>query len=336
MAKASSDNFFSVYMFNVYDSPNKLYKMHPSTLAMTELADPPIYLSEPGIDVVDNNIYIVGCGKYSGIIAPIYKYDIDNNTYTKVKDFSQFSSHFSWVQGKAVAVGTDIYILGNNADESQRTDNYKYDTVNNTLTKMADIPYPFYDFCNAVTIGTDIYLMGSSATGHEYTMYKYDTTTNTYTQIQNDKYNLKYSQAVAVPRKNTIFIFGEKNEDNRRARAYKYDVTTNLFSENTRLPNKYHGVNSGVVYDSTFSTIYLYSEGISDVYSYYFPTEQYTNNNISLISGIYNNPELLDGFTVKIDEAVYYKNDQIQNYQYYIGNGTSWILKEGAVTVTES
>ena len=64
---------------------------------------------------------------------------------------------YDFFSGSAVAIGTDIYLLGG---DSSKTKNYKYNTLTDTYTQLTDIPYQFYQGA-AVAIGTDIYLLGS-------------------------------------------------------------------------------------------------------------------------------------------------------------------------------
>ena len=94
--------------------------------------------------------------------------------------------------GSAVAIGTDIYLLGG-ISSSQKT-NYKYDTTANTYTQMTNIPYGFYGG-SAAAIGTNIYLLGGKNSDYNY---KYDTTTNTYTKLLNIPYEFYSGSAVSV------------------------------------------------------------------------------------------------------------------------------------------
>lgn len=77
----------------------------------------------------------------------------------------------------AVAVGTDIYLLGGGPGGSgDRVYMHKYNTLTNTYTRMKDLPYNFYNAA-ATAVGTDIYFTSNSVT--QFT--KYDTLTTLFT-----------------------------------------------------------------------------------------------------------------------------------------------------------
>ena len=51
-----------------------------------------------------------------------------------------------FILGSSIAVGTDIYIVGGytyGANWTQQKCIYKYNTLNNSITQMRDIPYGF-------------------------------------------------------------------------------------------------------------------------------------------------------------------------------------------------
>ena len=121
----------------------------------------------------------------------------------------------SFYDGTAVAVGTDIYLFGGaqgfTSDASKN--NYKYDTLTDTYTKLSDIPYVL---CNgaAVAVGTDIYLLGGgtgpnveTVPGEQYKYnYKYDTLTDTYTKLSDIPHRFYKGAAVVID--TNIYLFG--------------------------------------------------------------------------------------------------------------------------------
>ena len=115
---------------------------------------------------------------------------------------------YDFFSGSAVAIGTDIYLLGG---DGSGTNNYKYNTLTNTYTRLADISYNFYQGV-AVAIGTDIYLLGSYDS--KTTAYKYNTLTNTYTQLTNIPY--QFYQGVAVAIGTDIYLLGGYHRTNTR------------------------------------------------------------------------------------------------------------------------
>ena len=99
----------------------------------------------------------------------IENYEFVNGIYEKLQDIP---ISYGFHNGSAVAIGTDIYLLGYNMT------NYKYDTLANSYTRLQDIPYNFSDG-SAVAIGTDIYLLGSDDNDYNTNNYKYRVITNT-------------------------------------------------------------------------------------------------------------------------------------------------------------
>ena len=115
---------------------------------------------------------------------------------------------YDFFSGSAVAIGTDIYLLGG---DSSKTKNYKYNTLTDTYTQLTDIPYQFYQGA-AVAIGTDIYLLGSYDS--KTTAYKYNTLTDTYTQLTNVPYQFYQGAAVAIG--TDIYLLGSYHRTNTR------------------------------------------------------------------------------------------------------------------------
>jgi len=74
------------------------------------------------------------------------------NTYMKMMDIPQTISI-----GSAVSIGKDIYIFSGSLNIKSV---YKYNTLINKYTQLADIPYDFIYGGKATVVGTDIYLFG--------------------------------------------------------------------------------------------------------------------------------------------------------------------------------
>jgi hypothetical protein len=128
----------------------------------------------------------------------------------------------------------------------------------------ANIPYTFTAGA-ATAIGTDIYLFGG--TGGRTTAYKYNTLTNTYTQLTNIPFQFSYSSVVAVGT-NIYLISGTNN--------YKYNTLTDTYIQCTDIPYTYGY--SGVVAVGT--DIYILGSTTSSYnnynYKYNTLTDTYT------------------------------------------------------------
>ena len=99
------------------------------------------------------------------------------------------------------------------------------------LEKMAQIlpiPYDFYS-SSATSIGTDIYLFGSGDS--KTNCYKYDTLTNSYTQLTNVPYNFEDGRAISIG--TDIYLVGAANY---RTNCYKYDTLTDSYTKLTNIP----------------------------------------------------------------------------------------------------
>lgn len=133
--------------------------------------------------------------------------------------------HNIWQSAAAVSIGNDIYIFGGYGSANYKKA-YKYDTLTNVYTQLADIPYTFQTG-RVTAIGTDIYLFGGY--NNFYTAYKYDTLTDTYTQLTNIPYAYYGAGISAVG--TDIYLFGTKHKVADKLKVYKYDTLTNSYTQ---------------------------------------------------------------------------------------------------------
>ena len=120
-----------------------------------------------------------------------------------------------------VCFGTDIYMLGCYGSYGY-TDSYKYNTLTNTYTKLANVPYRCYNGSVAI-VDTNIYIFRSLENGNGNKAYKYDILTNTWTKISDVPNSTYYSCAAAVS--TDIYLFGGSSTRN----SYKYDTLTDTW-----------------------------------------------------------------------------------------------------------
>ena len=201
---------------------------------------------------------------------------------------------YMFFNGSAVAIGTDIYILGTQYTDSESTHpyaeyNYKYDTITDTYTKNADIPYNFYNR-SAVSIDNDIYLLGSGNSDYNKYNYKYDTTTNTYTKNKDIPYSFFSGSAVAIG--TDIYLLGNNKYN------YKYDTTTNTYTKNTDIPYSFN-YGSAVSIGNNIYLLGSYSGSYSK-YNYKYDT---TTDTYSKMSDIPYN--FIEGSAVSIGNNIY-------------------------------
>lgn len=251
---------------------------------------------------------------------------------------------YEFYSGSVVAVDTDIYILGG---YNSTHNNYKYDTLTNTYTKMTDIPYVFRA-SPAAAIGTNIYLFGSGYSGDSLKVYKYDTLTNTYTQLTNLPARVNTGAAVVIG--TNIYLFYRYDSSNKC--TYKYDTLTDTYTQISDIP--YNFYNGAAVAIST--NIYLFGGSGNGSYSYKYDTltDTYTKLAnipytflVGSVTAIGTNIYLFGGSSVSPYEQCY-KYDTLTNtytqltdipYSFYNGSavvvGVSNYLFGGSPNLTK-
>lgn len=210
---------------------------------------------------VGTDIYLFGSNYNSSTKRYNYKYDTLNNTYTRMTDVPVDTADI-----QCITLGTNIYLFGAGTNFTLA---YKYDTLTDTYTQLTDIPYAFRSGGLAL-INTDIYLIGGnyltdSSTKHKY-IYKYDTLTDTYTYINTIPETYMFYNGGICSVGTNIYMFGNGTYQSpiTNQMAYKYDVSTNIFTQLTNIPYNFQyakSVNEG-------TNIYLFGSGVSD-YSQY-------------------------------------------------------------------
>ena len=192
--------------------------------------------------ISDDNIFLSGTWSLASDTAPI---------------------PYTFHSGSAVAIGTDIYLLGSK-DSSNNTRAYKYNTLTDTYTQLTNIPYNFHSG-SAVAIGTDIYLLGGY--NSRTTAYKYNTLTNTYTQLTNIPYNFYYGSAVAIGT-DIYLLGGDSSKTNTRIyhlenKSYATDNSVIIAQGRT-----YNVGYSVKLFETEFESAYQPLYGFADAWFY--------------------------------------------------------------------
>jgi len=198
---------------------------------------------------------------------------------------------YEFYNGSAVAVGTDIYLLGGNSTTTNKN-NYRYDTLTDTYTKMTDIPYEFYNG-SAVAVGTDIYLLGGVGASNNKNNYRYNPKVDTYSKLTNMPTEITDGSAVSI--NNVIYLLRGTSKYKTQIKIspqiskYKYDgieLIKSLTNEDNVLTNK----------------------------NIYIETEQ--NHKVKLTKN-------MQAF---ISNAMIYDDDEFKDYPAYYGDGQTWNL----------
>ena len=104
----------------------------------------------------------------------------------------------------------------------------------------AEIPGYTYQSPQAVTIGTDVYLFGIGNTSAMYNLaYKYDTLTDTYTQLRNIPFIFVTGCAVSIG--TDIYLIGSSDSSSTYKFMYKYDTLTDTYARLTDNPYSFYG-----------------------------------------------------------------------------------------------
>ncbi len=170
-----------------------------------------------------------------------------------------------------------------------------------------NIPYSF-SYGSVVTIGTDIYLLGGGSNNGAYN-YKYDTLTDTYTQLTNIPYNFYNGSAVNIG--TDIYLFGSSKSGYGNY-SYKYDTLTDTYTQLTNIPYSSSSRVAAVSIETDIYLFYRYSSTNKLACKYNTLTDAYTQ--ITDIPYIFYN-----GSAVNIGTNIYLLGSEINsnnNYKY--------------------
>lgn len=158
-----------VYLFS--ETNDKLfYKYNILTNEYTQLSSNSSFaLSASHQFIIGDKIYFV-----SGTIFSIY--DIENDTFTET------TAPYDTSYCGACMLSTDFYIFGGTSSGGKNA--YKYDTITNEWTRLADLPEGLGK-TNAILTDDGIVLYVFGAGTSIYSVYLYNHRNNTYAKLQN-------------------------------------------------------------------------------------------------------------------------------------------------------
>ena len=149
------------------------------------------------------------------------------------------------------------------------------ETWNTTkMAQVTDIPYRF-TYSSGTSIGTDIYLFGSTFSSDYRKAYKYNTLTDTYTQLTNIPYDFYGGVAVSINSIEEIYLLGSSLNVNKigifELKSIEYEDNQIVITQGTPtyltkiLPN-----NSNLTYYFNDAWIYTDQDGlIQNIPTYY-------------------------------------------------------------------
>lgn len=180
-----------VYLFGGFTQSPKILTYNLDTLetASTGVAMPSNYYREAATGRVGNSIYLLGGLKHSTKSLDIYRYDIAENTMTKLPVTIPNNDNYGWRCFSYATIGTKIYLFGGANSTSYSysyfvSKSYCFDTETHAFTAISPLVSNAVESCAAV-IGTDIYLFGGRALNGNPTtrITKYDTLLDAYTLV---------------------------------------------------------------------------------------------------------------------------------------------------------
>ena len=148
--------------------------------------------------------YLYANGKSTSSATPMYRINLTDYTNESL------GTPTVAIAGKVpIVVGTDIYYVGNNTSSvtTQRKYTVKYDTINNTYTKLADCLYEPGAYAKPVYYNGYIYMFNANATaatsadnGYQpRRTLKYDIANDTWTQLVDyPNWYIGYSDPIVI------------------------------------------------------------------------------------------------------------------------------------------
>lgn len=227
--------------------------------------------------------------------------EIGHNDYIRLKDIP-----YSFYKGSAVAIGTDVYLFGSQYSSASQRYAYKYDTLTNTYTQLADIPYTLAG--SVIAVGTDIYLFGCGSS-YNYT-YKYNILTNEYTKLENTPDS--FVEGGLATFEDDIYLFLNNNSVMLYC-TYKYNIISNLYTSIKQVP--YGFARGSVVYIN--SDVYLFGSSISNQHTQAYKYDILTNDYTQLTNIPY---EFYGGCACVIDNDIYLFGSESHTSYAYIYN----------------
>lgn len=340
-----------LYYFGVdYDASTTNYQAFieydPVTNKYRRLADYPIKNSGTNkhtlaVIGLGDYIYIFGDAVGSSYYNRNYKYSIKDNTYTTIPNTPTQA-----IEPALAVYGTDIYMFcGKKASANLNKMVYKYDTLTDTFTQLANYPNNGYSYLYACTVGDNIYLFGGMSSSGNDTINryitKYDPKADSYTTLGSYSYNSSYLSLRGyniVPIGSDIYVVG--GYDN--ASFFKFDTITNTLKRLPNLPVKHCFSPAGMIEMNGMVYLYVWTSYYNKlVQRMTMNTRGYEVDNALIIEQVPNSKYKTELFSTGINTlgTIKYEFDRVRPYTkangrdittpIYYGNGKEWILIGG-------
>jgi hypothetical protein len=171
-----------IYLFGGATKIATSYVYDIKTDTYTPIKDLPVGTQQAGFVTIGTDVYIFGgASTTSGNSTEVYKYDTLTDTYTKMAGMPVgYCTHC------CIYKDGFVYIFGGLKSGGYNQTSFKYNVANNTYTTIKSFPVNRGHYAAGI-IGDDIYVFGGYYGGgtYIYDVYKYNTTTDTYTKMPN-------------------------------------------------------------------------------------------------------------------------------------------------------
>lgn len=327
-----------IYIFNGSSSKKPVkYNIVTNEIIELDHYQPGELVMSTGIKI-DNYIYI-GPGLSSDTM---YKYDIENDTYTQYKTVtSKRGAYLTYYNGF-------LYLIGGGTSNSGGKTIHKIDLSTDTYTKLSiECPYNLSSFwCSPISIGSSVYIMGFYYNGSNIandSAYVLDLEEEKFTQLTDvpQSGSSRWGGYIAGNDGNYIYIFGKGSGGTGYSGqyCYRYDITTDSYTQLNNIPSSFqcggkafYKNNKIVLVPGTPSnmtaTIRAYALTYDSVYSY-------ENNSVIIWDGfgkyktqMTQSAENQEGKIQTLFYDVYHyttENGLDDTIPTYYGDGTQWI-----------
>ena len=321
-----------VYIFGGGGGETTAYKYNLKTNTYTKLANIPISFRYEPCTASGTNIYLLAGIGAGNVANKLYKYDTTNNTYTQLANRPQPNTGSS-----LVAVGDNtLYSWGCDWGNSYGQRGYKYDIASNTWTEIAKPSIPF-SYANLCAIGTKVYIFGSWYTDYNYSVFVYDTISDTYETLSNSPCRV-YGTIMKDER--NIYIIGREAGKDDDPRLYVFNTVSKTYKTVTTLP---YAIDMGAVVGMNGNEVIVMGGGTQPtaILTLTSNMDDFVDNSVVIDW----NTATTDTYSFKLFDTSKITNDFSDKYTYYFydvfycstnnqlddtiptyyGNGKTWI-----------
>ena len=180
----------NVFVAEEWMDPTLIGKVHTSSTGSMSCA------------VVGDYLYLTGAVSSE---TPIYKVNLNDYTVEQLP-----KTGYKLVGKQAFVIGTDIYYIGNRTSYiiDTRVMLLKYDTTNNTMTRLADLPYITNYYSKAVLYNNHIYLFCAGDSSAQTGVHQYRHTMKY--SIENDEWTELAEYPKWYPGSTDAILLGDK------------------------------------------------------------------------------------------------------------------------------